>query len=187
MCNICERIIGSTEQHTFSEIPVYVGGNKYETQIGSCEMSIQYWNQKDWDNKPPFTLSLDFNLGPDDGLAEVESEHTEIHYCPICGQKLSDLLLLQDDPLPGDFLSYLYANYGLSTRARNSLARADLTSYSDISNFIRTGKNTNEWSKFSNHNKYGIRNFGEKCYKELVLIFNEFENNYKNKEKLDDQ
>ena len=92
MCDICKQIIGSTEHHVFSTIPIYISGNKYETQIGSCEMSIEYWNPEDWDNKPPFSLSLEFDLGPDNALAEIEAEHTEIHYCPVCGQKLDELL-----------------------------------------------------------------------------------------------
>lgn len=185
MCDVCKKLTDSIEHYVFSSIPIHIGGKKYETQIGSCEMSIEYWNQEDWDNKPPFTLTLEFDLGPDTALAEIEAEHFEIHYCPVCGQKLSNLINLIDenhenknDSAPEHFVHYLYVNYGLSTRAANALYRAQLTSYSDIRNFILTGKNKNEWSNYANRNKYGIRNFGKECYEELIRIFYEYENDH---------
>ena len=92
MCDICKQFIGPTEDYLFSSIPIHIGGNKYEMQIGSCEMTIEYWNNEDWGIRPPFTLSLQFCLGPEDACGEIEASHTEIHYCPICGQKLDELL-----------------------------------------------------------------------------------------------
>ena len=143
-------------------------------------------------NRPPFEELPDYveiirtsgNIMPFEDWKKFEQE---MLYCPeeffkSCMEfYVTECDANKSDSDSENFLDYLYANYGLSTRARNSLARARLLSYSDISNFVLSGKNINEYSKYANHNPYGIRNFGEECYKELVRTFNEFENNHNSK------
>ena len=58
MCDVCKKLTDSTEHYVFSSIPIHIGGKKYETQIGSCEMSIEYWNQEDWDYEYIYDLLI---------------------------------------------------------------------------------------------------------------------------------